>query len=250
MTIYPAIDILNGKCVRLTQGSYDEVTGYRDNPLDAAKEFIDAMGAYMPLHEMWLHVVDLDGAKNGEPANNAVIEQICNLGCKVQTGGGNRTAQHIADKAAMGVSRVILGTSALDSDFIRRQVMLHGDKIAVGIDARDNIVAVSGWLQSTQTTALDLAKAVDEIGVRTIIYTDISRDGMMKGVNATAMSEMANTVSCNIIASGGVSTLDDITALCSTKVSGAIIGKALYTGAIKLEQAIALARNGGGNAGN
>ena len=235
MTIYPAIDMLGGKCVRLTQGRYDDSTVYGENPADVAKEW-EQKGA------SWLHIVDLDGARAGEPINLEEIKNIIkSVSIPIQLGGGIRTMEHIETLISMGISRVILGTSAVKN----RQLVLDatqkfGEKIAVGIDAKDGYVAISGWEQVSEFKAVEFAKIIEACGVKTIIYTDIATDGMLTGPNLEAMSEMASEVSINVIASGGVGKLDDVKNLIPTGVSGAIIGRALYAGKLNLEDAICL----------
>ncbi len=235
MTIYPAIDMLGGKCVRLTQGRYDDSTVYGENPADVAKEW-EQKGA------SWLHIVDLDGARAGEPVNLEAIKNIIkSVSIPIQLGGGIRTMEHIETLISMGISRVILGTSAVKNrQLVLNAVEKFGDKIAVGIDAKDGYVAISGWEQVSEFKAVEFAKIIEACGVKTIIYTDIATDGMLTGPNLEAMSEMANEVSINVIASGGVGKLDDVKNLIPTGVSGAIIGRALYAGKLNLEDAICL----------
>ncbi len=242
MIIYPAIDIIGGKCVRLTQGEYDKLDVYNDDPIAVARKWIDELG---DVADKWLHIVDLDGAKAGKPINADIIAAIAAIGCNVQTGGGNRTVEHIEQKLQAGVKRVILGTAAVkNKDLVAALVREYGSGIAVGIDAKDGKAAISGWTDESGIDAVELAKQMEAIGISTIIYTDISKDGMLSGINLAAMSEMANSISCDIIASGGVTSLDDITALAQTKVSGAIIGKALYTGHITIREALACTQKG------
>jgi len=235
MTIYPAIDMLGGKCVRLTQGRYDDSTVYGENPADVAKEW-EQKGA------SWLHIVDLDGARAGEPVNLEAIENIIkSVSIPIQLGGGIRTMEHIETLISMGISRVILGTSAVKNrQLVVDAVQKFGDKIAVGIDAKDGYVAISGWEQVSEFKAVEFAKIIEACGVKTIIYTDIATDGMLTGPNLEAMSEMASEVQMNVIASGGVGKLDDVKNLIPTRVSGAIIGRALYAGKLNLEDAICL----------
>jgi len=235
MTIYPAIDMLGGKCVRLTQGRYDDSTVYGENPADVAKEW-EQKGA------SWLHIVDLDGARAGEPINLEAIKNIIrSVSIPIQLGGGIRTMEHIEALISMGISRVILGTSAVKNrQLVLDAVKKFGDKIAVGIDAKDGFVAISGWEQVSEFKAVEFAKIIEACGVKTIIYTDIATDGMLTGPNLEAMSEMASEVSINVIASGGVGKLDDVKNLIPTGVSGAIIGRALYAGKLNLEDAICL----------
>lgn len=233
MIIYPAIDIIDGKCVRLQQGSYNDVTIFGDSPVEMAKKW-QSQGAE------YLHVVDLDGARSGNSENAELIKQIAgNLTIPVQLGGGIRSLATIEKILSGGVSRVILGTSAVnDQEMLKAAIKEYKDKIAVGIDAKDGMVAIHGWEKTSDFTAIDFARRVEDLGVKTIIYTDISRDGMLKGPNLVAMNDMAKSVGIEVIASGGVSCLKDILDLKSTGVRGVIVGKALYTGNIDLAEAI------------
>jgi len=232
MIIYPAIDIINGKCVRLQQGSYSAVTIFGDSPVEMAIKW-ESQGA------KYLHVVDLDGARAGTSENAEVIKQIANkLTIPVQLGGGIRNLDTIEAMLSNGVSRVILGTSAVnDQEMLRQALMEYKEKIVVGIDAKDGMVAIHGWEKASDFTAIDFARQIEALGVKTIIYTDISRDGMLKGPNLTAMSDMAKSVEIEVIASGGVSCLKDIHDLKKTGVRGIIVGRALYTGDIDLGEA-------------
>lgn len=233
MIIYPAIDIIGGKCVRLQQGSYSDVTVFGDSPVDMARKW-ESLGAE------YLHVVDLDGARSGKSENAEIIAQIAKtLKIPVQIGGGIRTLETIETYLSGGLSRVILGTSAVNNrEMLISALKEYKDKIAVGIDAKDGKVAIHGWEKTSDFTAVEFAKEVEALGTKTIIYTDISRDGMLKGPNLQAMKEMADSVSLNVIASGGVSKLADIVDLKQTGVSGVIVGKALYTGNVNLKEAI------------
>ncbi len=233
MIIYPAIDIIDGKCVRLQQGSYSEVTVFGDSPVEMALKW-ESQGA------RYLHVVDLDGARSGKTENHGIIKEIARkLSIPVQVGGGIRNPDTIEDLISAGLKRVILGTTAVnDQDMLETVLKEYGAKIAVGIDAKDGMVAIHGWEQTSGLTAVAFARKVEELGAQTVIYTDISRDGMLKGPNLAAMSEMAKAVGIEVIASGGVSCLGDIIDLKSTGVGGAIVGKALYTGNIALKDAI------------
>lgn len=233
MIIYPAIDIIGGKCVRLQQGSYSDVTVFGNSPVDMARKW-ESLGAE------YLHVVDLDGARSGKSENAEIIAQIAKtLKIPVQIGGGIRTLETIETYLSGGLSRVILGTSAVNNrEMLISALKEYKDKIAVGIDAKDGKVAIHGWEKTSDFTAVEFAKEVEALGTKTIIYTDISRDGMLKGPNLQAMKEMADSVSLNVIASGGVSKLADIVDLKQTGVSGVIVGKALYTGNVNLKEAI------------
>lgn len=239
MVIYPAIDLRDGKCVRLVRGDFDRTTVYSDDPVQMAKKW-EACGA------RWLHVVDLDGARQENSNNRAVICEIAKaLSIPVQTGGGIRTMEDIEALLSAGISRVILGTVAVQNpDFVARAAESFGDKIAVGIDAKDGYAAISGWEEVSNRKAVELARQMKKIGIRHIIYTDIATDGMLKGPNLAAMEEMAEAFGNGVIASGGVGCVEDLVSLSKTGVSGAIVGKALYTGSVDLHQAIAVINGG------
>src|SRR5436190_10196617 len=193
MTIYPAIDIKGGRCVRLTQGRADQETVYAENPADVAAQFRAAGST-------WIHVVDLDGAFAGEPQNLTAVQAIAALGMKVQLGGGLRTRAAVERALGFGVTRVVIGTRAAESEaFVRELVQAFGDKIAVGIDAKNGMVAVKGWVDTTNTGALTLARRMDALGVRTLIYTDIGTDGMLTGPNLAAQAAMLGAVTCHVI---------------------------------------------------
>jgi phosphoribosylformimino-5-aminoimidazole carboxamide ribotide isomerase len=234
MTIYPAIDIRGGRAVRLIQGLADRETVYAANPADMAVQF-KAAGA------TWIHVVDLDGAFAGQPANLDAVQAIAALGVKVQLGGGMRTRANVERALGFGVSRVVIGTRAAESEaFVGELVQAFGDKIAVGIDAKDGHVAVKGWVATTGASALGLAKRMDALGVATLIHTDIGTDGMLTGPNLPAQDVMAAGVRARLIASGGVSRIEDVHALAEMKkrrpnLDGVIIGKAIYEGRIELK---------------
>jgi len=230
MTIYPAIDILDKECVRLQKGEFSRVSVYAGDPADVAKRWEAEGGEY-------LHVVDLDGAKSGAPVNHGVIAKILkSINIPVQLGGGIRDMETISMYVAMGVSRVIIGTKALQSpDFLAEAVDKFGDKIAVGIDAKNGFVATSGWVDVSNRSAVDFAKTVYEMGVKTIIYTDIDTDGMLTGPNLSGLREMVNSAEADIIASGGISSYKDIENVRASGASGVIIGKALYTGDVDLQ---------------
>ncbi len=239
MIIYPAIDIIGGQCVRLSQGRYSNVTVYEKDPVEVAKRFEDEGAKF-------IHVVDLDGAKSGENNNFSTISKIASsVKIPVQTGGGIREESAIKRYFENGINRVILGTKAVnDKAFLQNMLSTYKEKIVVGIDAKDGYVAIEGWEKVSEFTAVEFGKTVCEMGCKTIIYTDIATDGMLKGPNLEAMKEMASAVNCDVIASGGISCIEDIAALLKTNVSGAITGKALYTGRLDLKEAIKLA---GGN---
>jgi phosphoribosylformimino-5-aminoimidazole carboxamide ribotide isomerase len=235
-TIYPAIDIRGGKCVRLVQGDYNRETVFHEQPLEVAKRWKE-LGAE------WIHLVDLDGAKAGRPVNDGVIADIAaGVGIPVQVGGGLRRREDVERLFAAGVSRVILGTAAIeDRAFVEEVLREYGERVAIGIDARDGMVATRGWLETSAVRAEELAEELAEKGARTFIFTDISRDGMMKGPNVEAAVRLAEASGQSVIASGGVSSYDDLRALaaCAGRgIAGAIVGKALYTGSIELDKAL------------
>ncbi|OUS07618.1 1-(5-phosphoribosyl)-5-[(5-phosphoribosylamino)methylideneamino]imidazole-4-carboxamide isomerase [Rhodobacterales bacterium 52_120_T64] len=236
MILYPAIDLKDGNCVRLYKGEMDQATVFSDNPAAQALEFQKA-GCE------WLHLVDLNGAFAGEPVNAEPVEAIlkaCNI--PAQLGGGIRDIATIERWLSKGLARVILGTIAVrNPDLVREAARLFPNQVAVGIDARDGMVAVEGWAETTDVTALDLAKKFEDAGVAAIIYTDIDRDGAMQGPNVAATAALANAVSIPVIASGGVSSMDDLKALkdCGAPLNGAISGRALYDGAIDVAEAAA-----------
>jgi len=240
MTIYPAIDIKGGRCVRLTQGRADQETVYAENPADIGAEF-KAAGS------TWVHVVDLDGAFAGEPQNLAAVQAIAALGMKVQLGGGLRTRAAVERALGFGVSRVVIGTRAAESEaFVGELVQAFGDRIAVGIDAKNGMVAVKGWVDTTGTGALALARRMDAIGVGTIIYTDIGTDGMLTGPNFSAQEAMLAAGKFNVIASGGVSRREDVVKLAElahrhANLDGVIVGKALYEKRVELPDLLAIA---------
>lgn len=237
MRIYPAIDIKDGNCVRLLQGKFSDLTVYGDNPAEMAKKWESLGGEY-------IHVVDLDGALKGHGVNAEIIRQICeSVSVPVQTGGGIRTMEDIEAKLSCGISRVIIGTKAVSNpDFVRESVKKYGDKIVIGIDAKDGMVAVEGWEKTSDFTALEFAKKMVDLGVKTIVYTDIATDGTLAGPNVEAMREMAATVNADIIASGGIGNIEHIKALKDTGVEGVIVGKALYTDNVDLSEAIKIAK--------
>jgi phosphoribosylformimino-5-aminoimidazole carboxamide ribotide isomerase len=235
MKIYPAVDIQNGQCVRLKQGKADESIVYFTDPYDAAAHWAKE-GADR------LHVVDLDGAFSGECRNDYAIRRIIRLGVPVQVGGGVRDMARIRTLMDMGVARVILGTAAVENpDLVREAVNEYMAAIAVGIDAKDGLVATRGWQDVSEVGALPLALQMRKMGVKTVIYTDIARDGMLAGPNLPAMSEMVEKSGLSVIASGGVSALEDIRALKETGVDGVIVGKALYAQCFTLPEAMRIA---------
>ena len=239
MIIFPAIDLRGGKCVRLSQGDFDKETVYSDDVQATALKW-QSCGA------KFLHVVDLDGARAGSPQNLDAIKKILDaVNIPIEVGGGIRTLDDAEKILSLGVRRVILGSIAVENpELVAQAVERFGDKIVVGIDARDGFVAVHGWEKSSQVTVNELAKKIFAAGVKTIIYTDISKDGMLSGVNASTFAELAKTSGAEIVASGGVRSIDDIRALKSVEaqgVVGVIVGKAIYTGALDLSAAIEVA---------
>ena len=233
MRIYPAIDIKDGNCVRLLRGDFSQQTIYGNDPAEMAKKWEALGGEY-------IHVVDLDGALKGHGVNAAAIKRICEaVSVPVQTGGGIRTMDDIEKKLECGIARVIIGTKAVsDSAFVKEAVRNYGDKIVIGIDAKDGMVAIEGWEKTSEYKAVEFAQKMTDIGVKTIIYTDIATDGTLMGPNVCAMEEMVRASGIDIIASGGVGSLEHIKMLVPTGVEGVITGRALYTGNISLGDAI------------
>ena len=236
MLIYPAIDLFDGKAVRLYKGDYAQMTVYSDDPVSVALDFQNS-GA------RWIHLVDLQGAKSGNTDNLSTIRAIqkaTNLRCEV--GGGIRNMETVETYLNAGIDRVILGTAAVtDNTFLQEAVQRWGEKIAVGIDIKDGFVAIKGWTEKSLLTAEEFFRHVQSVGVRTCICTDISRDGAMQGANHALYRSLSQTYDMDIIASGGVSTLEDVKILARLGLHGAIIGKAYYTGAIDLKTAIEVA---------
>ena len=233
MLIFPAIDLYGGKAVRLYKGDYNEMTVYSDTPVEVAKDFAKA-GA------KWVHLVDLEGAKDGTTPNLAVVEQIAKeSGLLCEIGGGIRSMETVERYFKAGVSRVILGTAALtDEAFLRAAVAKWGEKIAVGADVRDGKIAIKGWLQTTDTDIFDFCERMSALGVRTVICTDISKDGAMQGTNRELYRQLSEKFHMQLVASGGVSGMDDVRSLSAMGLYGAIVGKAYYTGALDLKEAI------------
>ena len=232
MLIYPAIDIKNGKCVMLTQGKFDKEKIYSEDPVEAAKIW-EQKGAKM------LHIIDLDGALEGKSKNYEIIQKIIKeINIPIQLGGGIRDLETIKTLIDIGVNRVILGTKAVqDEEMLKKAVNTYKEKIVVAIDAKDGYVAVNGWTKTSTVDALQFAKKIEQLGVKTIIYTDIARDGMLKGPNFKAIKNMNDNVSIDVIASGGVSSVKDLQKLSEIGVAGAVVGKALYEGKIDLTNA-------------
>ena len=233
MHIFPAIDIKNGQCVRLKQGKFEDVTVYSNDPLAMAERFLQAGATH-------LHVVDLDGARMGNGYNKEVIKALVEqYPLKVQTGGGIRTMRDVEEKLSMGVDRVILGTVAVSNpEIVKEAVKIYGEKIAVGIDALNGRVAVQGWEKVSDVSALDLCFQMKEFGVKTIIYTDISKDGMMVGPNIESTKEIIDATGLQVIASGGISSMVDLERAQKAGAYGAIIGKAIYQGNLSLGDVI------------
>lgn len=233
MIIEPAIDLKNQQCVRLKKGDFDTVHQVAEDPIATARIF-QAAGA------RWIHMVDLDGARSGERINAPIVAAVAQLpGIRVELGGGLRTMEDLRAADRSGVYRLCIGSAAVsDPDFVRSAVRRYGERIAVGIDALEGTVRVSGWEQDSGLDCLSFAREMESIGVRTIIFTDISTDGMLSGPSFTWLERLQQSVSCRIIASGGVAQLNDILALRDMGLYGAIIGKAYYAGTIDLAQAI------------
>ena len=235
MQLYPAIDIKGGQCVRLTQGMFDQVKVYSNTPADVAKRWVE-MGA------SYLHLVDLDGALAGSSVNEAVIKNIIEaVSVPVQIGGGIRTREAVAYMLNLGVARVNIGTKAVQNpEFIKEVAAEFGpEHIAVGVDAKDGMVAIEGWEKVSAVSAVDLCKQMQEYGVKHIVYTDIARDGMLSGPNVMMTKKLTVETGMDIIASGGVSSMEDLCQLYEEGIRGAIIGKALYEKRIDLEEAVA-----------
>ncbi|OHW62249.1 1-(5-phosphoribosyl)-5-[(5-phosphoribosylamino)methylideneamino] imidazole-4-carboxamide isomerase [Andreesenia angusta] len=233
MIIFPAIDIKDGNCVRLKQGKFEDMDVYFDNPVEVAKTW-EAKGAE------FIHIVDLDGAKDGKSKNFEIISEIARtVNIPIQVGGGIRTREAVQTLLDAGVNRVILGTAAVnEKELLKSLVDEYGKQIVVSIDAKDGIVAIDGWVNLSSLNSVDFVKELEEIGVQTIVYTDIAKDGMMEGPNFEIYRELMEKNSIDIIASGGVSTLEDVAKLSEMDMYGAIIGKALYIENIKLEDAL------------
>lgn len=237
MKLFPAIDLYDGKAVRLYKGDYDNMTVYSENPIEIALDF-EKKGA------KYIHIVDLEGAKDGTTPNLNIVKQIANeTSLFSEIGGGIRSIETVKAYLDSGVDRVILGTAAVtDEAFLREAVALYGVKIAVGVDIKDGFVAIKGWTEKSQYSGFDFCKKMQDIGVKTLICTDISKDGAMQGTNRDLYKELSERFSIDITASGGVSTIDDIKALRKLDLYGAIIGKAYYIGAIDLEEALEAAK--------
>lgn len=237
MIIYPAIDIRGGRAVRLIEGDYDRETVFDSDPLDAALRWQDE-GAE------WIHIVDLDGARDGVRANADAITRIrARVSCPIQLGGGLRTMQDLEEMAMLGINRMVIGSAAVSNpELVREAVTMFGDRIAVGLDARDGMLATHGWQAQSDVSAIEAGIRFAEMGVQHIVFTDIGRDGRLEGPNIEALEQMQNEVTANIIASGGVGTLAHVEQIRDSGAVGVIIGAALYHKKFGLAQAIRLAR--------
>ena len=238
MRIYPAIDIRGGKCVNLVQGKFDEETVFHDDPLDAARAFCAAGAEY-------IHMVDLDGARFGGVVCNEILKRVVEeTQLPVQIGGGIRSMRDIEQRLEAGAARVIIGTAAIENpDFVKEAAREFKEKLAVGIDAANQFVAIHGWATVSEMSALSLCLAIAEAGIKTVIYTDILKDGMMSGVNIEATKELIEKTGLDIIASGGVSSMADLEAVEGIGAEGVIIGRAIYNGALDLERVLRRFRN-------
>ncbi|SFJ44162.1 1-(5-phosphoribosyl)-5-[(5-phosphoribosylamino)methylideneamino] imidazole-4-carboxamide isomerase [Halobacillus dabanensis] len=235
-TIYPAIDMRDGKCVRLEQGDFDKETIYGENPFEVAKGFADTGAS-------WIHMVDLDGAKEGSKQNAEHVLKVADeLDCRVQIGGGIRSEEDVRFYLDQGVDRVIIGSLAVrDLETTKELLRKYGDKIAIGLDARDGYVSTAGWLEQSEVKAVDLGKELAEAGAATFIYTDIAKDGMLSGPNTKEIVRLAEETGVDVIASGGIKGLQDLVELKEYKdqhVIGSIVGKALYTKQFTLKEAL------------
>ena len=237
MIILPAIDLYEGKAVRLLKGDYAQMTVYSEHPLEVAEDF-KACGA------QWIHMVDLEGARDGSTPNFKTVAEVCQkTGLKVEIGGGIRDIYTVARYLDAGVSRVILGTAAVsDPDFLMEAADRYGEHIAVGADLKDGYVAIRGWRETSGLTGMDFCRQMQKMGIRTLICTDIDKDGAMKGTNHELYKQLQEELELNIVASGGVSSLEDVRRLKEEGLYGAIIGKAYYTGAVDLREAIEVAK--------
>ena len=237
MILFPAIDILDGKAVRLLKGDYNQVTVYSERPWEFAQDFV-SKGCSA------IHIVDIDGAKTGDTVNIKTVEKIAQTkGLYSEIGGGIRSMETVERYLEAGISRVILGTAALkDPAFLKEAIRKYDDRIAVGVDLKDGYVSVKGWIETSDKEGFEFMKELEDIGVSAVIVTDISRDGAMKGTNLELYRRISTETGMKVTASGGISTLDDLKALRAMDIYGAIIGKAYYTGAIRLEDALEVAR--------
>ncbi|SIS43279.1 1-(5-phosphoribosyl)-5-[(5-phosphoribosylamino)methylideneamino]imidazole-4-carboxamide isomerase [Salimicrobium flavidum] len=233
-TIYPAIDMRNGKCVRLEQGDFDKETVYGDSPFDVARDFVEKGAS-------WIHMVDLDGAKEGSKKNAVdVIRVAKELDCRVQIGGGIRSKEDAAFYLDQGVDRVIIGSLAVKNVELTKELLrTYGERIVIGLDAKNGYIATEGWLETSEIKAADIGKELRDAGASTFIYTDIAKDGMLSGPNTEEIADLARETGVEVIASGGIQGLEDIKELKNhPNISGTIIGKALYTGRFTLKDAL------------
>lgn len=239
MIIYPAIDIRGGKAVRLVEGDYDRETVFDADPLDAALRW-QAEGAE------WIHIVDLDGARDGIRANaDAIVRIRAKISVPIQLGGGLRTMDDLKDVADLGINRMVIGSAAVTNpDFVAEAVNVYGDRIAVGLDARNGMLATHGWKEQSTVSALDAGMRFAEMGVKHIVFTDIGRDGKLEGPNIAALIHMTQSIDANVIASGGVSSLNDLRSIKRTRAGGIIIGAALYHKRVSLTDALAIGKGG------
>ena len=237
MKIFPAIDLDDGKAVRLLKGDYDKMTVYSDNPIEIARDF-ESKGAG------FIHMVDLEGAKDGTTPNLETVKKIANeTGLFTEIGGGIRSMETIEKYLENGVDRVILGTAAVENpEFLKLAIAKYGERIAVGVDIKDGFVAIKGWLEKSQYSGIEFCEMMQNIGVKTLICTDISKDGAMQGTNRELYKELSKRFDIDIVASGGVSSIDDIKALRKLDLYGAIIGKAYYLKKISIKEAIEVAK--------
>lgn len=237
MLILPAIDLYDKKAVRLYKGDYNEMTVYSNNPIEIARKFQECGATF-------IHMVDLEGAKNGTTPNIDEVRKVVEYtDLKVEIGGGIRDEETVQKYIDLGVERVILGTAAVtDDEFLRKMVSKYKEAIAVGVDLKDGYVAIKGWTEKSALTADDFFKHLSEIGVKTVICTDISKDGAMQGTNRELYKELSEKYTMDIVASGGVSSIDDIKALKDMDLYGAILGKAYYIGAVDLKEAVEVAK--------
>lgn len=238
MILLPAIDILGGNCVRLYKGEYNTARRVAVSAEETVREFCSKGAEY-------IHAVDLDGAKSGECVNRELFYRLAQISSvPIELGGGIRNIEAVKDFLEHGISRVILGSAAVkDREFLKRAADLYADRISVGIDAKDGRVAVSGWTESSEINYIDFAKQVEALGIKNIIFTDISRDGTLEGPNLDMLRQLSDNTHCDITASGGIKTPDDIKALCDMKLYGAITGRAVYDGTLDLEKAVKLTKS-------
>ena len=237
MIILPAIDILDQKCVRLTKGDYNTAKKVAQDPIETAKEFESAGAEF-------IHMVDLNGARDGRIVNNEIYEKVVkSVNIPIEVGGGIRNIETVDYYISKGINRVIIGSAALtDPEFVKAAVDKYGDRIAVGIDAENGMVKTSGWLENSNVNYIDLALKMQDVGVKYLIFTDISKDGTLAGPNFAQLKELSDSVSINIIASGGIHDINDIIMLKSMNLYGAICGKSIYSGSIDLREAIRISK--------